>query len=77
MSPSTGHALKREQAEAYALGVLEADERAEFEAHLLVCLECSATVRSLEAVATALAYSAPQVDPPLALRERVISRSRG
>jgi len=77
VSPSTGHALKREQAEAYALAVLEGDERADFEAHLLVCAECSAAVRSLEAVAAALAYSAPQVDPPPAVRERVIGSVQG
>ena len=66
------HDELRELTGGYALGVLDEPERRAFEAHVATCAECSEEVRELAAVATALALDVPQVDPPPALRQRVL-----
>ena len=70
MTPA--HDELRHDAAAYALGVLNAEERAAFESHLLECEECSADVRQLRLGADALAYALPQVSPPPSLRARIV-----
>jgi anti-sigma-K factor RskA len=67
------HSAFRDQAAAYALGALTAEERADFEAHVSVCAECSAEVRSYAPVVAALAEGVPQQDPPAQLRGRVMA----
>jgi anti-sigma-K factor RskA len=67
------HDRLREAAGLYALGALAGAERDAFEAHLATCAECAADVRALGAVVTALPYAVPQVDPPYALRGRVLA----
>jgi anti-sigma-K factor RskA len=63
----------RDLAAAYVLGALTAEERKAFEAHLATCAECTAEVRSLTPAAGALAQAVPQVEPPAALRARVLT----
>lgn len=63
----------RDQAGVYVLGALTARERDAFEMHLATCAECAAEVKSLMPVAGALAQLAPQVDPPEALRARLLT----
>jgi anti-sigma-K factor RskA len=58
---------------AYALGALDHAERVEFERHLAECQACAAEVRSLQPVVDGLGQVVPLVDPPAALRERVLS----
>ena len=67
------HDRLREAAGLYALGALAGAERDAFEAHLATCAECAADVRALGGVVTALPYAVPQVDPPYALRGRVLA----
>jgi anti-sigma-K factor RskA len=67
------HAAQRDAAGLYALGALAGAEREAFEAHLATCEECAAEVRSLGTVVHVLPYAAPQVDPPAALRARVLA----
>lgn len=67
------HDAWRDEAGLYALGALAGKERDAFEAHLATCAECAAEVRALEGVVTALPYAVPQVDPPAALRARVLA----
>jgi anti-sigma-K factor RskA len=67
------HDALREAAGLYALGALAGAERDAFEAHLATCGECAADVRALGGVVTALPYAVPQVDPPPALRGRVLA----
>ena len=67
------HDEPRQMSGAYVLGALEPAERDEFAAHLLTCAECAAEVRGLSEVASALPYAVPQIDPPLALRQRVLA----
>ncbi len=58
---------------AYALGALDAADRAAFERHLAECQACAGEVRSLQPVVDGLGQVVPLVDPPVALRERVLA----
>jgi anti-sigma-K factor RskA len=69
----TDHDLLTETAGLYALGALPTDERAMFEAHLAVCDECRRELRAVNAVVNALPLALPQIDPPAALRGRVLA----
>ena len=68
MTDESIHALSG----AYAVDALEALERARFEAHLATCADCRAEVHGLRETAARLAETAP-VDPPPALRDRVLA----
>jgi anti-sigma-K factor RskA len=70
---NAAHDELRHDAAAYALGALDAAERAAFEAHLASCAECSADVRQLRLAGGALAYAVPQVSPPPSLRARIMA----
>jgi hypothetical protein len=65
--------------EAYALGALESEERADVERHLAGCADCRARVRELEAAAhrlpQALAAVSP-LEPPADLERRVLAGVR-
>ncbi len=72
--------------ELYLLGTLEAEERAELEAHLARgCPACTAGVAQARAVALHLGLAAPPAEPPVGLRARILdavgarepSRARG
>ncbi len=67
------HDRLRESTALYVLEALDELERAEFERHLATCADCAEEVRSLRTVAGALPLSVPQVDPPFALRSRILS----
>jgi anti-sigma-K factor RskA len=71
------HDELRELSGGYALGVLDEPDRRAFEAHLATCATCSAEVRDLTEVAATLALDLPQIDPPPALRERVLRAAIG
>jgi anti-sigma-K factor RskA len=66
------HDELRELTGGYALGILSEPERRELEAHLPGCPACAEEVRSFAQVASGLALAVPQVDPPAALRARVL-----
>jgi anti-sigma-K factor RskA len=66
------HDELRELTGGYALGILSEPERRELEAHLPTCQACAEEVRSFAQVASGLALAVPQVDPPAALRARVL-----
>ena len=74
MTFSADHDELRERAAAYALGILSAEERLQYEAHLSSCDECAAEVRSLGPVVVALAHAAPSADLPANARSRVLAR---
>lgn len=61
----------------YAMGALSEDERTTFEMHLEVCVECVGHVKSLLPVSHGLVHAAPPVDPPAALRARVLGQVAG
>lgn len=60
---------------AYALGEPATDP--ELQAHLATCSRCAADLRSYMKVARVLPYSAPLLDPPPALRDRVLANATG
>jgi len=65
-----------ESAALYVIDAMTAEERRVFESHLRSCAECQAEVASLEGVDEALASAVPQIDPPAALRDRVMAGIR-
>jgi len=61
----------------YAAGALSDAERTSFETHLEVCHECVDEARALMPVTQALVYAAHPLDPPPALRARVLHQILG
>jgi anti-sigma factor RsiW len=57
---------------AYALDALAADERREFETHLLGCERCRTELAALTETVGALAYSAESPVPAAELRDRIL-----
>ena len=57
---------------AYALDALEADDARAYEQHLAGCERCQEELASLGAAAGSLAYAVLPVEPPPALRERIL-----
>jgi len=64
---------QEELAALHAFGLLEGTERAEFEAQLATNPELRVLVASLAETAALTALAAPQIDPPAALKERIMS----
>jgi anti-sigma-K factor RskA len=70
---NSDHDELRSQIGAFVLGALAPAEQAEVRAHLAVCDECAAEARALQPAVDALAWSAEPVDPPAAVRQRILS----
>lgn len=60
--------------DAYALGALEPDEVAWVETHLEGCPRCQELARAARGLAATLLFDVPLVEPPAALRQRVLAR---
>src|SRR5262245_22284153 len=64
-----------EQADVYALGALEGEELAQFEAHLATdCAICAERLRETREALRVLPESLPRVAPPPSLRARILER---
>ena len=73
----TEHDQFRELIEGYALGALDANERAALEAHLTSgCPDCAKALEEARLVVTQLAYLAPPAEPSEMLRARVLRSVR-
>jgi anti-sigma-K factor RskA len=70
------HDRFRDDLPAYALGALPAAEAAEIERHLDRCEVCRRELRWLRPAVELIPESIPQVDPPAALRERLMAEVR-
>lgn len=67
----------RELIESYALGALEAEERAAFEAHLASgCADCNKAIEEARWVVSQLAYMAPEAEPSDILKGRLMQTVR-
>ena len=66
----------REMAESYALGALDAEERAAFEAHLPGCAPCAKAVEEARLVVSELAHLAPAAQPSEQIKERILTEVR-
>jgi anti-sigma-K factor RskA len=60
----------------YALDTLDETEERSFEEHLALCERCREELAGLREAAAALAYTAPQAQPPRELKERILSQAR-
>ena len=72
----TENCTHTEDVAAWTLSALEEREAAEFAAHLETCDSCQAEVEALLPAAEVLGMAAPQVAPPHALRDRIMSVAR-
>ena len=67
----------RQLIEAYALGALDAEERAALDAHLSSgCSECTKAIEGARWVVSQLAYLAPEQAPSLTLKNRLMQTVR-
>jgi anti-sigma-K factor RskA len=63
-----------DNAAAYALGALDAEERTAFETHLAECAICRAEVESYHDAAGLIGYGAPVMQPPPQLKAKVLAQ---
>lgn len=70
------HRRWRADLSAYILGALEADEAVALESHLEQCDRCRDELRWLQPAVDMLPESIEQLDPPPALRERLLAEVR-
>jgi anti-sigma-K factor RskA len=75
MDPN-GHERYEDELAAYMLGSLEPEEAAAFEAHLAGCGRCQARERWLRTSLDVLPSSVEQLEPPPALRKRLMETVR-
>jgi len=68
---------REELASLYALGVITADEHHELQTELRAAPELAALVRSLSGISVGLMQGVPLIDPPPALRSRVLTGVTG
>ena len=73
----TEHEQLQGLASDYAFGTLQPEGRRQFAAHLDTCAECQREVRELLAVGEALGRGLDPVEPPPALRTRVLTAVAG
>ena len=69
----TDHDDLRDNAGPWVLGALDDDEAWRFSAHLDVCQSCRDEVERLRVAAAALPLAAPPVEPPPALKARLMN----
>jgi anti-sigma-K factor RskA len=69
----TDHDELRDNAGPWVLGALDDDEAWRFSAHLEVCQSCREEVERLRVAAAALPLAAPPVEPPPALKARLMN----
>jgi len=70
------HERLREDISAWVIGVLEPNEAAALEEHMRECESCARQARWLQPATGALLESVEPMEPPPALRERVMSEVR-
>jgi anti-sigma-K factor RskA len=75
MGPN-GHERYEDELAAYMLGALELEEASAFEAHLAGCGRCQARERWLRTSLDVLPSSVEQLEPPPALRDRLMETVR-
>jgi anti-sigma-K factor RskA len=73
---ANGHEHYEDELAAYMLGSLDPDEASAFEAHLAGCGRCQARERWLRTSLDVLPSSVEQLEPPPALRERLMETVR-
>lgn len=69
----TGHEVFDELVAGYALDALSGDDRRRVEQHLATCVECRTTLGELRRVSAGIGLSVEPIEPPDALRARVLA----
>lgn len=67
-----GHPTRPEDFDLYALGVLEGEEKAAFEAHVPACAACAEKLAEARGRIALLAFAAPRVEPSASVKERLM-----
>jgi anti-sigma-K factor RskA len=67
-----GHPTRPEDFDLYALGVLEGEEKAAFEAHVPTCAACAEKLAEARGRIALLAFAAPPVEPSASVKERLM-----
>jgi anti-sigma-K factor RskA len=67
-----GHPTRPEDFDLYALGVLEGEEKAAFEAHVPTCAACAEKLAEARGRIALLAFAAPRVEPSASVKERLM-----
>jgi anti-sigma-K factor RskA len=67
------HERWEDTAGAYVLGAMTAAERHEFELHLETCAACREEIDELRPAAEALPIASPPMQPPAALKDRIMA----
>ena len=67
-----GHPTRPEDFDLYALGVLEGEEKAAFEAHVPTCAACAEKLAEARGRISLLAFAAPPIAPSPAVKERLM-----
>lgn len=67
-----GHPTRPEDFDLYALGVLEGEDKAAFEAHVPTCAACAEKLAEARGRIALLAFAAPRVEPSPSVKERVM-----
>jgi anti-sigma-K factor RskA len=70
------HDRRRDDVAAYLLGSLGPSEAADFEQHLVSCVECRTELDWLRPALNSLSESVERVKPPAALRTRIVGEAR-
>ncbi|MBN9492073.1 zf-HC2 domain-containing protein, partial [bacterium] len=73
-APTSLH-ITQDEADEYALGVLDADDNARIAMHAAGCPACQALIDSAMELTGQLALTAPQYSPPPALKAAVLRDS--
>lgn len=73
---ASDHARFDELAAGYALDALEADDEAEFRAHLEHCSRCQILVEDFDEATAELASALPGATAPVALRDEILTAAR-
>jgi len=67
-----GHPTRPEDFDLYALGVLEGEEKAAFEAHVPTCAACAEKLAEARGRISLLAFAAPPIAPSPSVKERLM-----
>jgi anti-sigma-K factor RskA len=75
VEPALNHSDYEQLAAGFALGALEPDDEQALQHHLEGCPTCRVSMREHDELVASLAYAAPRVDPPAALRAAIRRRT--
>jgi anti-sigma-K factor RskA len=76
MNAMSGHPIREEEFDLYALGALDADEKRAVESHLASCAECAGKLAEAHGRLSLLAFSSAESEPSPQVKERILAQVR-